>query len=98
MRAATVLSVKAVAVFIQLESARRSGNGSGAKGPPVTHHGVEDGEELAHTSSKCNFLFFATFQQMLVLRLDHRIVTGGHQGGHVEHTAHLAASSLGLAV
>ena len=27
-----------------------------------------------------------------------RVVTSGHQGGHIEHTAHIASSAFGLAV
>ena len=57
-RAATVLEVKAVAVFYAVGKEKELG----VEGLLVAHHGIEDGEELAHTGSKGYLLLFASFQ------------------------------------
>ena len=74
------------------------GNELGSKGLPVAHHGVQDGEELAHASRESDFLEFASFQHVLVLRLDHRVVASGDEGRHIENTAHITSPTFGLGV
>jgi hypothetical protein len=64
----------------------------------VAQQGIEDGKELSHTGGESHLLHFAAFQQLLVLGSDQWIVARGHQGGHVEHTAYIGPTSLGLAV
>ena len=55
-RAATVLEVKAVAVFF-LEKKKESD----VERLLVTHHGVQDGEELSHASGERHLFQFAAF-------------------------------------
>ena len=56
MRAATVLSVKAVAVFFL-----RKEKESDVERLLVAQHGVEDGEELSHASGERHLLHLAAF-------------------------------------
>ena len=64
----------------------------------VAQHGVEDREELSHTSDEGHLLEFAPFQLLLVLGPNERVTPSGHERGHVEHTAHLSTPPFGLAV
>jgi hypothetical protein len=57
-RAATVLNVKAVAVFYSVGN-RKS---LASEGLLVAHHRIQDGEELSHTSRESHLLEFASFQ------------------------------------
>jgi hypothetical protein len=57
-RAATVLNVKAVAVFLSGWKEKRLH----AERLLVAYHRIQDREELSHTCSKSNFFQFASFQ------------------------------------
>ena len=74
MRAATVLDVKAVAMFYSVGKEKSLDS----ERLLVSHHRIEDGKELAHASSESNFLEFASFQHLLVLGLDERVVARGN--------------------
>jgi hypothetical protein len=64
----------------------------------VAQHGIEDRKKLSHTSSERHFLELASFQQVLVLGPDQRVVACGHQGRHIQHTAHIGSPTFGLAI
>ena len=57
-RAATVLKVKAVAVFYSVGNEKELAS----ERLLVTRHRIQDGEELSHASRESNFLLFASFQ------------------------------------
>lgn len=46
----------------------------------IAHHGVQDGQELPHTRDESHLLHLAPLQQLLILRLDQRVVPRRHQG------------------
>ena len=56
---------------------------------------VQNGDRLAHARHQRHFLFFASFEQMLIVSLNAWVVTSGNQGRHVEHLANVRASSNG---
>ena len=74
------------------------GTGRAAERLPVAQHGIQDREELTHAGDESHLLEFATFQQVLVLRLDQRVTPSGDERGHVEHAAHISTPPFGLAV
>ena len=61
-------------------------------------YGKAGGRGPSHTGSERHFLELASFQQVLVLSSNDRVVACGDQGRHVEHTADIGPASLGLAV
>jgi hypothetical protein len=54
---------------------------------------IQDRDELSHARNQCHFLFFAAFEQMLVVGLDARVVTSGNQRRHVDHFANIRPTS-----
>jgi len=59
------------------------GGGQVEKRLLVTHHGIEDREYLAHASRDGHFFLLATFQQLLILWFQDRVVVDPGQGGHI---------------
>jgi hypothetical protein len=57
------------------------------------HHGIKDGEELAHRSDECDFLGLASGAEAIIEDLDVWVVTGSDQSSHVEHSSDLGASA-----
>ena len=55
----------------------------------MTHHCVEDGQELAHASREGHLLRFAGRDQAVVEGLDHRVVASGDESGHVQSSPNL---------
>jgi len=51
-------------------------------------HGIQNSEQLTHTSGNGHFLWFALSAKALVKGSDRRIVAGGHQRTHVEGDSH----------
>ena len=51
-------------------------------------HGVEYGQQFAHTRDQRQFLGLSGCQQPLVEVPDGRVVTAGYQGSHVEDGPH----------
>jgi hypothetical protein len=45
----------------------------------VAHHRIQDREKLSHASGERYLLQFASFQQLLVLGLDHRLAASGDE-------------------
>lgn len=78
-RAATVLFVKAVAVFYLVGNEQELA----LERLLVARHRIQDGEKLPHASGESDFLLFATFQQLLVLCPDQGVITSSHQGRHI---------------
>src|SRR5262245_46091897 len=80
------------------EVVKRLSAGDQTKRLLVTHHGIENGEHLAHTSSDVDFLLLPSFHQLVILWLEDRVVANASQRGHVEGIAHCRSSALGPAV
>src|SRR5512139_1078766 len=59
----------------------------------VTDDGVEDGEKLAHASDDGDLFRFASSDEPLVGRADHRVGTECADGGHVKHGANFATTA-----
>ena len=53
-------------------------------GSTVSHHGVEDGQELSHARHQSNLFGFAGCYQSLIECFDQRVVSAGDQRSHVE--------------
>ena len=49
----------------------------------VSHHRIEDGEQLAHAGSNGYFLLFAAFDELVILRFEDGIVTNASEGSHI---------------
>ena len=49
----------------------------------IPHHGIQDGQELAHTSHDCHFLQFALAEQMMIKMTNGWIETNRGNGCHV---------------
>ena len=64
----------------------------------VPHHRVEDRQHLAHASRDRNLLLLASFHQMVILCFHDRVVADACQGRHVQRTAYIRSTSLGLAM
>ena len=47
-------------------------------------HGVEDGQEFAHSGGESHLGRFAAGLPLGIEGLDDRVLTGGHQQGHVK--------------
>ena len=56
-------------------------------------HGVEHGQQFAHTGDQRHFAFFSAGTEALIRMPDNRITAGGHQGRHVEGRAHGSAAT-----
>ena len=59
----------------------------------VPHHGVEDGEQLAHGDHQSHFLQFALVAEMLVESADGGMMAGGGQGSYIVYFAHIGAAT-----
>ena len=55
---------------------------------------VKEDDEFAHDGDEGEFLGFAVGHETVVNRFEDRVVTGGHERGHVEHSPHLLAASV----
>ena len=53
-------------------------------GSTISHHGVEDGQELPHTGNQRHLLGLACLNEPLVERLDERVVSASDQRSHVQ--------------
>ena len=58
------------------------------------HHGVQDGQQLAHASGQGHLRCFADSPQALVARLEHWIVADCNQCTHVQGGPHLRPPAL----
>src|SRR4051812_663919 len=62
-------------------------------GSAISHHGVEDGEQLPHARYQSYFLELARGYEALVERLDVRVVAAGDQRSHVERLPNLCPAA-----
>ena len=58
----------------------------------VTNHGVEDGQEFAHTGGDDDLGYFACFLQALGEGADDRVASDGSERGHIKHATDGSAS------
>src|SRR4051794_25321418 len=62
-------------------------------GSAISHHGVEDGEQLPHARHKSYFLVLARRYEALAARLVVRAVAAGAQRSHVERLPSLCPAA-----
>src|SRR6185437_10217517 len=60
------------------------------QGQVLAHASIQMNEQLAHTGHDSDFEFFAMADQMLVVRMNHLVITDRRQSGHVERVANAA--------
>ncbi len=51
-------------------------------------HSIENGQQLVHAGGQCDLFHLPRRQEPLVESFDDRVVSGCHQGGHVQDSAH----------
>ena len=56
-------------------------------------HGVENGQQLAHTGGECHLRGFPDRSQPLIKGLEDGIVAHGRQGAHVQHRPDMRPSA-----
>ena len=61
----------------------------------VSDHGVEDEQQFSHGGDEGDHLLFAGGDQALVVGSDFGVVSGGHEGGHVQRRADRGAAAVG---
>src|SRR6266540_6182687 len=57
---------------------------------PAGHHGVDDGEQLAHRRDQGHLLRLTRGKEPIIEGLNRWVVPTTTQGGHVEHRTNLA--------
>lgn len=60
---------------------------------PVSEHGIEDGEELAHAGDQGDLFEFTRRDEARVEGPEDRVMTGSAQRGHREGAAHRGTSA-----
>src|ERR1700752_4545995 len=60
---------------------------------PMLQHSIENRQQLMHTRRQSDFFDFPCREQPLIKGFDLRVKTGRHERAHVQHGAHMRATS-----